>query len=375
VTRLNHAPWLIGAWLAVESDKEAVSALRGQLAHPGLDWQGLMAFANEQLLVPLLYDALSEKGLLGDLPDDVGTYLSFLAERNRARNKRLETQILEACRALNRVGITPMPIKGAAELLETPQAAETTSVVVGDLDILVQPQEGEAAADRLGELGYSVLHHYPAESHAVADLYRPQDAAVIDLHRHPLALPALLSGEKMWAAGSEIRRHGARLRLPSATDHLACRVLHEQVQDGNLVSAGINLRSVYQVARTLQRHGPSLDLKGLRHSLQPHGLTTALTTGLMAAQDIFAAPVPTSQANDLWSRVVHGRRLLRLRYAALGRPNNAIGNMWSPFARYRYGPAQPGTTGIWRLLKLRVRHGVPALAHYGGVLARRLLRA
>lgn len=371
--RPDQVHWLIGAWLAVGND--TVAPLRGQLAARDLDWQALMAFANEELLVPLLYGALVKKDLLGDVPEDVAVYLSFLASRNQERNRRLEAQVLEACLGLNRVGITPMLIKGAAELLETPVAATSAQVVVGDLDIMVQPEIAEAATSALGELGYSVLHRYPADSHAVADLYRPQDAAVIDLHRRPLVLPALLPSAAMWAAATEIRRDGACYRLPAATDHLLCRVLHEQVQEGNLGTAEINLRSIYQVARTLRRHGREIDLDAVRRRLQPHGLTSALTSALMAAHDLFGAPMPAPIPRSLWSRMIHGRRLLRLRYPALGRLNNAIGNMWNPFARYRHTPLQPGTVGTWRLLKLRLRHGVPALAQYGGALARRLLGA
>ncbi len=371
-------PRLIGAWLAVDDSAPAVAALRTGLADRALDWQALMAFANEQLVVPLLHGALAEKGLLDAVPEDVAAYLSFLAARNDERNGRLEAQILEVCRALNDAGITPMLIKGAAELMETPGSA-ARQVVVGDVDLLVPPESAEAAARALVDLGYAVLHRYPADSHAVADLYRPKDAAVIDLHRRPLELEALFPNAAIWAAATAQARDGARFRRPAAADHLLCRVLHDQVQDGRLGTAEVNLRSAYQVARALQRHSGQIDLAAMRRRLQPHGLATALTSSLLAAHDLFGAPIgaaaEATMARGLWSRAMHQRRLLRLRYPALGRLNNAIGNMWSPFARHRYTPEEPGTVGRWRLLTLRLRHGVPALAQYGGALARRLLGA
>ncbi|MHA1570730.1 MAG: nucleotidyltransferase family protein [Alphaproteobacteria bacterium] len=373
--RGSHAHWLIGAWLAVDNDPQARRDLARQLADPELDWQGLMAFANEQLLVPLLHDALADKGLLDSVPGEVESYLGFLAMRNRERNSRLESQVLEACGALTRAGITGMLIKGAAELMEIQPDGGPARAVVGDLDILVRPSEADAANKALAGLGYSELHRYPAEAHAICDLYRPQDAAVIDLHRFALAIPALLPSETMWADASQQRRGEVRFALPSATDHLLCRVLHDRVQDGGLGTAEIKLRNVYQVARCLQRHGAGIDFVKIEGLVRPHGLETALTAMLMAAEDLFGAPMSEATAHTLANRLVHGRGLLRLRYPILARLNNAMGNMWSPFARYRYGPLQPGTAGRWRLMKLRLRHGVPALAQYGGMLARRLLGA
>ncbi len=371
----NH--WLIGAWLAVDDDAVARRALARRLVKPDLDWQGLMGFANEQLLVPLLHGALADKALIASVPGDVTAYLSFLANRNRERNRRLGDQIVEACGALNRAGITAMLLKGAAELMEDqPESgpARPVSVVVGDIDMLVRPGQAQAASEALGEVGYSELHRYPTDAHAICDLYRPRDAAVIDLHRYALAIPELLSHEILWA-DAVAQRHGETcFLLPSPRDRLLCRVLHDQVQDGGLVTAEIKLRNVHQVARCLHRHNGRIDLGEIVTLVRPHGLETALMTMLMSARDLFGAPMPDAFTRNLGNRVIHGRGMLRLRYPVLARLNNAVGNVWSPFARYHYGPAQPGAAARWRLMKLRLRHGVPALAHYGGTLARRLLR-
>src|SRR5689334_15166448 len=91
-------------------------AFAARLADPAISWDRFIEAANCAYLTPALTAALREAGLLAAIPAEAAQYLTVIAERNDMRNARLRVQLHELVGALNRSGIEPILLKGAAGL-------------------------------------------------------------------------------------------------------------------------------------------------------------------------------------------------------------------------------------------------------------------
>ena len=81
-------------------------------------WARMLAFANDHLLTPALHGALARNGTLHTLPGEVAGYLAHLADANSQRSRMMYGQGIELAAQLNTIGIVPMLLKSAADLME-----------------------------------------------------------------------------------------------------------------------------------------------------------------------------------------------------------------------------------------------------------------
>lgn len=98
---------------------DLMRCLRGApIASP--DWVPVLEIANEHLLTPVLWRALSGSGQVASLPEDVHDYLATLHRLNGDRNRALRRQAIELIGALNAQGIVPALLKGGLALFDGP---------------------------------------------------------------------------------------------------------------------------------------------------------------------------------------------------------------------------------------------------------------
>ena len=189
------------------------------------------------LTTPALQDVIERFG--GEIPADVRRYIGEIFARNLVRNDRLAAQLKEVLAALNACGITPTLVKGSA-MLATSSRMKMGRRLVSDLDLVVSPDEFEAAFDCLLRLGYGVLYRAPdAAAKRFADLARPGDVGTIDLQQCP-------PGHRFfYSAAGDIKFHRHLQRsayIPSPTYHALMLIIHDQFQDADYWVGNIDLR-------------------------------------------------------------------------------------------------------------------------------------
>lgn len=319
---------LLGACLNVANDRIAADALR---ADP--PWPALLETANGAFLTPALHAALARRRLLDTIPADVRDYLATLAERNALRNRRLKAQAAEAVAALNRQGVVPLLLKGAAVLLERaiPHAAGR---MVTDIDILVPRADGARAVAALAALGYRRIEGRPPAPHTLGDFMRPSDVGAIDLHVDLLTQPHLLLAEDALGRATHLIRGELAFRCLAPTDRVVHLLLHDLVQDYGLHDGKLNFRHVHELATTLALSAP-LDWETIAAALSRHRLRPALDLWLLAANFFFAASLPAGMAPSLAGRLLFWRSLLQLRHPRLVRPGEIFGNLHRSLSWYR----------------------------------------
>ena len=218
--------------------------LRGEHVRSS-DWLNILDLANRTLTTPALEPHLETL----EAPHDVRAFVREVARRNLNRNERMRAQLGEAALALNRVGVTPLLIKGASRLATQPNC---TGRMISDLDLIIRPDQVEGALHSLTTIGYEISARISGErQHAVASLRRPQDVAEIDLHQRPPGPPFFLCGPGLLTEGALRTLNGGVVRIPSAHLQIYFLVMHDQLHDGAYWRGGVDLRHLWDMGELI----------------------------------------------------------------------------------------------------------------------------
>jgi hypothetical protein len=230
----------------------------------GVDWDAIIALANQTLTITDLAASLMPAATGGTVPEEVATYLSAILARNIERNGRLHSQLAEAAARLSADGVDVALMKGSAILVAERETAPGRRLLL-DLDLVVRPHQMFDAIAALEDIGYEVTlgseegswpgspsHHLPAV------LARPQDAGSIDLQCRPKGPASFSDVGWLFAESREADIGAASVHLPSAKAQVAYLLLHDQFQDGDYWRGLIDLRHLHDISRLMRGQGPGL---------------------------------------------------------------------------------------------------------------------
>jgi hypothetical protein len=284
----------------------ALSALLAGKLPAGIDWMSVLALANKALVTPQIYAAALQTGSVSQMPAEVRTFLHEVWRRNRERNRRLFIELREATGALNAVGIEPMLLKGAAQWAALGRPAEHDRILT-DLDLLVSPEHSALAVDALEAVGFVTRGRYDdPESYVAAELARPDDVGLIDLHRRPPG-PEGLVRAAMAVPGqtTPVSWDGVRAKAPRPALQIFLLVLHDQFQDGGYWRGEFVLRHLLEIA-ALSRQPDGVDWNMVAKLTPTRLVRNATDAQLLAAATICGALAPKT-ARRPWVRLQHAR--------------------------------------------------------------------
>lgn len=175
---------------AVISPLAQTSPALRQLAAGTPDWEDVMHVASGNLVLPNLVLGLQAHGLLGKVPAEFLETLEGFKSLNTLRNARLRKQMLEISAALNAIGIVPVWLKGANNLIA--DGWQDSGRMMLDLDFwLPDPKQMVAAQLCLEQLGYLVPDEYISSNFErcqhLAPRFREGELARIEPHKNIVA--------------------------------------------------------------------------------------------------------------------------------------------------------------------------------------------
>lgn len=247
------------------------------------DWAAVVGLANQSLITPQL--AASLASARSPVPEHVTSFLQDVQDRNRVRNARIWTQLTDAVRALNNVGITPVLLKGATLLARCVDHG-TFNRVLSDIDLLIAPNEVPRALAGLQQAGFQIENRYPTRfGHVVAELGRPQDVGYLDLHQRAPGPAGIADADTLKPHLQPIRIGDGRAKAPSDAFQLLHFVLHDQFHDGDYWRGGFDLRHLIDVAELVSAMSRS-DWSVLHAACKTKLARSALNAYVLASERI-----------------------------------------------------------------------------------------
>lgn len=252
----------------------------------------LIVLAGYHMVTPALAPVL---GGNITLPPPVADYLEAAALLNRDRNTLMLEAVGTIAASLARAGIDAVFLKGGANLASG-LYSDPAMRLMGDLDILVPPEQAACAATVLGAEGFADidapprlvagrLHHLPMQRHALTGVG-------VEVHHQllPERLHGLLdSGEALRSAVS-IDLAGQRVAILAPPWRILLNVVHDQITDHAFARRTCELRQSLDLALLWNRHADSLDRADLAAMLPArirpilgHGLALAGLLGAASA--------------------------------------------------------------------------------------------
>jgi len=234
------------------------------------DWARLIYIANLHYAAPLLYDAVQGRGLLARLPEDIRGYLIAIRHANAERNDDIRRQVEDFLPALNAAGIEPILLKGGAFLFADPDYGGSRMMV--DIDFLVPPGTEETAWDVMAGIGYRAIDDDDySRAHQMNAIHREGAVATIEIHRTPGPQRTLLTVEDAYADSAMVAAEGGRCRVMSTDHGVRHALFHGQVQDFHYWFARPQLRTLLDLRRYIETHGPEIDWANVVHRFDDEG--------------------------------------------------------------------------------------------------------
>ena len=127
----------------------------------GVNWELFVAFSTGHYVLPALYINLKYANLLHLIPKDLVLFMEDIASQNNVRNVRLHSEVLDLNTLLNANNIQAIFLKGSAHMCLN-LYSDYAERMIGDIDILVAPNEMLRVAEILKSAGYFSLTEFNA---------------------------------------------------------------------------------------------------------------------------------------------------------------------------------------------------------------------
>jgi hypothetical protein len=275
--------------------------------------------ANEYQVASAIPLALHELQLRGALPQATLDYFDGFAAEIRRRNERGTKQAIEVAKILNRIGVSPILLKGGANLM-CGLYADIAARVMADLDILVPAERVEECNAQLRNAGFQALTHYRhPRGHHFPPLGRHDLPLPLELHHQVLAHPygAFLTAEEMREKARVLDRHGASIAVPSATHSVMLNVAHTQLSNHDYLYGRIDLRALLDFALLSRAYAKEIDWYEIwqRFVLRRGGV--ALNYHMLCARNLLHTRIYESGPTEPMATLLYRRATYLVRYPRL----------------------------------------------------------
>ena len=178
--------YFVAMCLTISQEKKNRQIIEARLKQNDIDWEFVVEVSTGHYVFPAMYCALKREGFLTYLPQELLNFMEHVADTNRDRNTKIISQAKQLNTFLLSHGITPIFIKGTANLLAG-LYSDITERMVGDIDFLFSSQDYPKAIQVLKEYGYcyqkqlATKYPYPWSKH-YPRLIKEGAIAAIEIH-------------------------------------------------------------------------------------------------------------------------------------------------------------------------------------------------
>ena len=239
--------YFISKCLTITLEYKNRREIEKQLKLHTIDWDSVVKVSTSHYVLPALYCNLKQVDFLKYLPQDLVSYFKHITDLNRERNKQIIIQAKELNRLLFDNNITPIFLKGTANLLAGIYE-DIAERMVGDIDFIFSKEDYPRAITILTKFGYSdvvkidynrpMFKHYPR-------LKKENSIAAIEIHKE-----LLLKKYATHFNFSIIKKDSQiinEVTVLSYSNKLKLSIISNQINDDGFYYKTMALRNAYDV--------------------------------------------------------------------------------------------------------------------------------
>ena len=149
--------FFIGKCLTITHDISNRNSIEKELQSGTIDWDKVVQVSTQHYVYPALYCNLQRAGFLEYLPLELVAHMEHITDLNRERNQQIIAQATAINTLLLNNNITPIFLKGTANLLDNCYQ-DIAERMVGDIDFIVARRVANQAVQLLLDNGYSNIN-------------------------------------------------------------------------------------------------------------------------------------------------------------------------------------------------------------------------
>jgi hypothetical protein len=310
--------WQCGARTLAQSDLTQLHNLGNRLSPT--DWQALRERSHAEGMDAVLFAHTTEAGLLSVMPTSVAEAFMATYRTNWIWNRRLRGEQRRIIDAILARGIDVVLVKGVT--LAERYYGEIALRPIGDIDLLVRPEEAADCGRILSACGYTPLpgREKPSQWHALVNralAYHSDAGITIDVHWALASLPSYVSAfpqAEIWNSTENLVLAGSSARRLSTADELRFLCYHYAAQ--HLDKRLIWLVDIAEILRTLPANW---DWPQFVSDTIARGLATPVASALDTVQHILNVKIPAKVMLELHTAASQWKERIAWRAAQASR--------------------------------------------------------
>ena len=241
--------YFVAKCLTISLEGNNREEIEKQLKSTSIDWDAVVKVSTAHYVFPAMYCNLKRVGFLQYLPHELVSYMEYITDINRDRNKQIISQANELNNILLANYITPIFLKGTGNLLAD-LYEDIAERMVGDIDFIFSKEDYPKAIIILREFGYSEVEkkeYYPPDDFRhYRRLQKENNIAAIEIHSELLIIKKY-SSEFNYSFVEKDSQTLNGVRVLSYANKLNLSIIANQINDYGFYCKRMALRNAYDV--------------------------------------------------------------------------------------------------------------------------------
>ena len=330
--------------------------IAGQLsklaALPTQNWELVVQLALKQQVAPILLAYLDERDLTHLLPKPVIIRLREMHNLIALKNLKIQLELSTILSEFSRQSIAAIVLKGAylAPKIYPPSAPRA----VGDIDVLVQPEQLDSAAQVLTALGYRSKQPFDMrwrdEAHKhLPRFFKEKSVAAVEIHwRLFKTSAAAVDPSTLWSRALPVTFGEHRAFALSPEDmllHICCHAVYDHY-------LSLDIRFLVDIAQIAEHFAQDVDWEVLVQRAANWDCARGVYIGLLLAHQLLGVSIPDDCLHELSQSVPEEISIEHLK-SLLFAPNQ-----WRDFSDH-FVQMQAETAGVGKIHSLIRRIFLP----------------
>ncbi len=314
----NYA--LLALFLSPTLNENTLLQIHSAIGKEQIIWINILQLSGTERCTPLLYVRLHQHDLFYKLPTVVQSIITKAYQNNLNRNNTLKDGLIKLLAEFEKHNINSLLLKGAATFCDN-YYGDPGARVMGDLDILVHPEQIEKCKAILITQGYievpdpgmtldglatDIRHHQiPAYRHPITN-------AIIEIHFNVSYGQAgrVVPTERAWKNKIKTTLDGFNTSILSVQDRVLLNTAHALLPKREFLQGEISLLQLADFSTLVYQRSNEINWDNWANTAKLNHLKTPFMTYLLMSQSLmnttwpFELPAP-KVAQDNYQRILN----------------------------------------------------------------------